>query len=102
MLTGGRGRRRFHERGVRVYFYPGMTHVKALLVDGWSCLGSGNLNHVSLHLSQEENIATADPAFAAQLKHDLFDEDFGRSYELNEPISVNWMDFMADTVLKGS
>lgn len=23
--------------GVRVYFYPGMSHVKALLVDGWAC-----------------------------------------------------------------
>ena len=90
-----------HEHGVRVYFYPGMTHVKALVVDGWSCLGSGNLNHLSLHVSQEENIATADPAFAAQLRHDLFDEDFGRSYELNEPISVDWVDFISDTILEG-
>ncbi len=90
-----------HEHGIRVYFYPGMTHVKALLVDGWSCLGSGNLNHLSLHLCQEENIATSDPAFAAQLKHDLFEEDFARSYELNQPISVDWVDFMADTVLQG-
>ena len=53
-----------HQHGVRVYFYPGMTHVKALLVDGWACLGPGNLNHLSLHLCQEENIATSDPAFA--------------------------------------
>lgn len=90
-----------HERGVRVYFYPGMSHVKALLVDGWSCLGSGNLNHLSLHLCQEENIATSDPAFAAQLRHDLFDEDFARSYELTQPISVDWADFIADTVLQG-
>lgn len=90
-----------HQHGVRVYFYPGMTHVKALLVDGWACLGSGNLNHLSLHLCQEENIATSDPAFAAQLKHDLFEADFARSYELNQPISVDWADFMADTVLQG-
>ncbi len=90
-----------HEHGVRVYFYPGMTHVKALLVDGWACLGSGNLNHLSLHLCQEQNIATSDPAFAAQLKRDLFEADFARSYELNQPISVDWVDFMADTVLEG-
>src|SRR5208337_5665420 len=31
------------EHGVQVYFYPGMTHVKALLVDDWACLGSANL-----------------------------------------------------------
>jgi phosphatidylserine/phosphatidylglycerophosphate/cardiolipin synthase-like enzyme len=90
-----------HEHGVRVYFYPGMTHVKALLVDGWACLGSGNLNHLSLHLCQEQNIATSDPAFAARLKHDLFEADFARSYELNQSISVDWVDFVADTVLEG-
>jgi len=39
------------QHGVRVYFYPGMTHVKAMLVDDWACLGSGNLSHMSLRLS---------------------------------------------------
>jgi phosphatidylserine/phosphatidylglycerophosphate/cardiolipin synthase-like enzyme len=89
------------ERGVRVYFYPGMTHVKALLVDGWSCLGSANLNHLSLRVNQEQNVATSDPAFAVQLKRDLFEEDFARSYELKEPVSVGWVDFLADLLLEG-
>ncbi len=88
------------EHGVRVYFYPGMTHVKALLVDDWACLGSANLNHLSLRLCQEHNIATSDPAFAARLKRDLFEEDFARSFELTEPISVDWVDFMANLVLE--
>ena len=88
------------EQGVRVFFYPGMTHVKALLVDGWACLGSGNLNHLSLRLNQEQNIATSDPGFAACLKHDLFNEDFARSYELTEPVSLEWMDFLADLILE--
>ena len=89
------------EHGVRVYFYPAMTHVKALLVDGWSCLGSGNLNHLSLRVNHEENIATSDPAFADQLKRDLFEQDFSRSYELKDPISVDWVDFLADLALEG-
>ncbi len=88
------------QKGVRVYFYPGMTHVKALLVDGWSCLGSANLNHLSMRLCQEHNVATSDPAFTARLKHDLFEEDFARSYELTEPVSVDWLDFLADMVLE--
>jgi phosphatidylserine/phosphatidylglycerophosphate/cardiolipin synthase-like enzyme len=88
------------QQGVRVYFYPGMTHVKALLVDGWSCLGSGNLNHLSLRLNQEQNIATSDPAFAACLKGELFEEDFARSFELKEPVSLEWMDVLADLVLE--
>jgi cardiolipin synthase len=89
------------EHGVRVYFYPGMTQVKALLVDDWACLGSGNLNHLSLRVNQERNIATSDPGFAAQLKRELFDADFVRSYELAEPISVDWVDFLSDLVLEG-
>ncbi len=82
--------------GVRVFFYPGMTHVKALLVDDWACVGSGNLNHLSLRLSQEENIATSDHEFISRLKRDLFERDFARSYELTEPLTVNWLDFLAD------
>ncbi len=88
------------EHGVRVFFYPGMTHVKALLVDGWSCLGSGNLNHLSLRLNQEQNVATSDPSFAATLNHDLFGPDFARSYELKDTISVDWVDFLAEGVLE--
>jgi phosphatidylserine/phosphatidylglycerophosphate/cardiolipin synthase-like enzyme len=89
------------EHGVRVFFYPGMTHVKALLIDDWACLGSANLNHLSLRVCQERNVATSDPAFAARLKKELFEEDFSRSYELTEPVSIEWVDFLADLVLEG-
>ena len=89
------------EHGVRVFFYPAMTHVKALLVDDWACLGSANLNHLSLRVNQEQNVATSDPGFAALLKKDLFEQDFARSYELTEPVSVDWIDFLADLVLEG-
>ncbi len=103
--TGGRGNlviaNYFLEHHVRVYFYPGMTHVKALLADGWACLGSGNLNHLSLRLNQEDNIATSDPGFAAEIKQQLFDQDFAHSYELKHPISVDWLDFLADILLEG-
>ncbi len=89
------------EHGVRVYFYPAMTHVKALLVDDWSCVGSGNLNHLSLRVNHEQNIATSDRGFADSLKKELFEQDFARSYELKEPVSVDWVDFLADLVLEG-
>ncbi len=90
----------FHAHGIRVYFFPGMTHVKALLVDGWALVGSANLNHLSMRLCQEQNVASSDPGFAARLKHDLFEADFRRSYELTEPISVDWIDFIADMVME--
>jgi len=89
------------QHGVRVFFYPAMTHVKALVVDGWSCIGSGNLNHLSLRVNQEQNVATSDPEFAARLRRDLFEADFARSYELTQPISLEWVDFVADVLLEG-
>ncbi len=89
------------QHGVRVYFYPGMTHVKALLVDGWACLGSGNLNHLSLRVNQEQNIATSDPAFVGRLEQELFQSDFRHSYELTGPITLDWMDLVTDLLLEG-
>jgi phosphatidylserine/phosphatidylglycerophosphate/cardiolipin synthase-like enzyme len=89
-----------HQHGVRVYFYPGMTHVKAILVDDWAALGSSNLNHLSLRLCQEHNIATTDPAFVGRLKNELFAPDFSRSSELSEAISIDWMDVLSDLVLE--
>jgi cardiolipin synthase len=84
--------------GVRVYLYPGMTHIKALLVDGWACLGSANFNNLSLRLNQEHDLATSDPQFAARLKRELFETDFAKSHELTEPIAVTWTDHLVDSV----
>jgi cardiolipin synthase len=89
------------EQGVRVFFYPGMTHVKALLADDWACVGSGNLNQFGLGLCQEHNVATSDRAFSTRLKHDLFEEDFTHCYELTEAVPLEWKDFIADFALEG-
>jgi cardiolipin synthase len=89
------------QHGVRVFFYPGMTHVKALLADGWACVGSGNLCHLNLRLTQETNVATSDPEFAARLRRELFEPDFARSYELQQPIAVDWVDFLSSLLLEG-
>ena len=87
------------ENGVRVYIYPGMTHVKAMLVDGWACFGSANFNKLSLRTNQEMNLATSHPATARQLREQLFDVDFAKAYELNEPMEVSWTDLLAETIL---
>jgi len=85
--------------GVRVYLYPGMTHVKAMLADGWACFGSANFNTLSLRLNQEADLATSDPGFAARFKQELFELDFDKSSELKEPVSVSWSDHLADSIL---
>jgi len=87
------------ENDVRVYVYPGMTHVKALIIDGWACLGSANFNHLSLRLNQEVNVATSDPATVERLRRELFEVDFDKSHELREPIPVGWTDHVVEELM---
>lgn len=84
---------------VRVYLYPGMTHIKALIVDGWACLGSANFNHLSLRLNQEVNVATSDHETVERLRNELFEVDFDKSHELKEPIPVGWTDHVMEEVM---
>jgi phosphatidylserine/phosphatidylglycerophosphate/cardiolipin synthase-like enzyme len=87
------------EQGIRVYIYPGMTHVKALLVDGWACFGSANFDALSLRLNREDDLATSNPAFAARFRHDVFEADFNRSRELQEELPEERGDNLADLLL---
>jgi len=85
--------------GVKVYLYPGMTHIKAALIDGWACFGSANFNRLSLRRNQEINLATSDQKIAAELKQQLFETDFNKSHLLKEPIQLNWTDYIAESIL---
>jgi phosphatidylserine/phosphatidylglycerophosphate/cardiolipin synthase-like enzyme len=85
--------------GVRVYFYPGMSHVKALLVDGWVCFGSANFDALSLRLNREGNLATSDPGFVARFRREVFDTDFAKARELKGDIAVDWSDHVSDALL---
>jgi cardiolipin synthase len=78
------------KNGVRVYVYPGMTHVKAALYDGWACLGSANFDKLSLRVNRETNVATSDPVFVGRLQQELFETDFARSRELVKAPSTGW------------
>jgi cardiolipin synthase len=80
------------QSGIRVYVYPGMTHVKAALYDGWACVGSANFDKMSLRISQELDVAFSDPATVARFDQALFQKDFARSRELKTPVPVEWLD----------
>jgi cardiolipin synthase len=87
------------KQDVRVYFYPGMTHVKALLVDGWVCFGSANFDALSLRLNREVNLASSDREFSARFGREVFETDFAKCRELKEAVSVGWSDHLADAIL---
>lgn len=86
------------EHGIRVFIYPGFSHVKASIFDGWACVGSANFDRLSLHLNRELNIASSDPEVAEQLLERLFEPDFLSSPELTEPVPERWVDHLVEIV----
>jgi cardiolipin synthase len=71
------------DAGVRVYIYPGFTHAKAMLADGWAMFGSSNMDWLSHAVNYEMDVATSDPDIASRLLRDLFMADFRRARELH-------------------
>ncbi|MDH3630263.1 MAG: phosphatidylserine/phosphatidylglycerophosphate/cardiolipin synthase family protein [Gammaproteobacteria bacterium] len=86
------------KHGIRVYIYPGFSHVKAAIYDGWVCVGSANFDRLSLRINRELNIASSDPKVAGQLLERLFVPDFLGSPELTEPIPERWIDHLVEIV----
>ncbi len=86
------------EHGIRVFIYPGMSHVKAALYDDWVCLGSANWDRWSFRINKELNIATSEPAAVRELKERVFEADFAASVELTEPFPERWSDYLLEIV----
>jgi cardiolipin synthase len=85
-------------RGIRVYRYPGFSHVKAAIYDDWACLGSANLDKMSLRVNEELNLATSHKDVVEALKNQLFDPDFEKSAEMSRPLEENWSHYLAEIV----
>ena len=77
------------ENSIRVFIYPGFSHVKAAIFDGWACLGSANLDKMSLRVNEEMNLATSHSPTVAALMARVFDVDFAKSAEMTEPLQQN-------------
>jgi cardiolipin synthase len=82
--------------GIRVYINPGMSHLKAAIYDGWACLGSANLDNLSLRTNREMNLATSHPPAVDELFRRVFAPDMETSAELTEPLPSNWADYLAE------
>lgn len=84
--------------GIRVFVYPGMAHSKAAIIDGWLTAGSANLDHLSLRVNDEVNIATSDPGAVSALRERLFERDFEASTELQQPLPTQLTHWLAEVV----
>jgi cardiolipin synthase len=71
------------EAGLRIYEYqPGMTHAKALMIDGrLAVVGTTNIDNRSFEHNDEVNVAFRDPEVVARLTHD-FEADLKQSAEV--------------------
>lgn len=86
------------EHGIRVFVYPGMSHVKAAVIDDWACLGSANWDKLSFRTNKEINIATSHPEYVESLLRQVFRPDFEQSVELTEPFPERWSDHLAELI----
>ncbi|MGH9165373.1 MAG: phospholipase D-like domain-containing protein, partial [Acidimicrobiales bacterium] len=63
------------DAGVRIFEYQRtMLHAKVLIADDWCNVGSSNLDHRSLGLDSELNVAAHDPALVAELSAQFLDD----------------------------
>ena len=86
------------ENGIRVYIYPGFSHVKAAIFDGWVCVGSANFDRLSFRLNRELNLAISHPEVARHLLEQVFEPDFRTSPELTKRIPDRWVDHIIEII----
>jgi cardiolipin synthase len=90
---------RLLKAGVRVYLYPGMTHVKALAVDGlWAYTGTGNFDSLSLRRNRELGLSINAGPMVQEIEERLFLPDFKPEWELTEPLPVTPLDYILELI----
>lgn len=86
------------DNGIRVYIYPGESHIKGAVYDGWICLGSANFDQLSLRMNKEMNIATSSPVAVQGFVDKVIVPDFEKSIELKQPLPKKWSDFLMEII----
>jgi phosphatidylserine/phosphatidylglycerophosphate/cardiolipin synthase-like enzyme len=87
------------ELGIRVHAFPGMTHIKAAIYDGWASMGSANFDKLSLKVNKELNLATSDPETVNALMEQVFIPDMLMSREIMSPFETTVMTHLAEIMV---
>ncbi len=80
------------KNGIRIFLYPGMTHVKASIYDDLAMIGSANFDMLSYDINREFNITFIDKFALQELENRLFEKDFKISEEIIHPNQINFGD----------
>jgi len=86
------------EAGANVYMYQPFSHIKAVVVDDWACLGSANFDALSFKINEEMNIAFSNKNAVQKLVGDLFLKDFRKAKLLTRDEVKGWGNFVAESV----
>ena len=86
------------QAGAKIYRYPGMTHMKAIICDGWASVGATNFDTHSLQISYEINIAYSDPHAVRTLARRVFEKDFALSRPLHPEDTRHWLNPLVETI----
>jgi phosphatidylserine/phosphatidylglycerophosphate/cardiolipin synthase-like enzyme len=90
---------RLLQAGIRVYLFPGMTHVKAMAVDGiWAYIGTGNLDPLSLRHNHELGLSISGSPMTGALERQLFQEDMRPEWEMTQPFPLTFQDWLSEWV----
>jgi phosphatidylserine/phosphatidylglycerophosphate/cardiolipin synthase-like enzyme len=85
--------------GVRVYIYPGTTHVKAASADSrWVYMGTGNFDNLSMRRNKEIGVSISAGPLIDEVEQRVFLPDFRDEWEIKEPLPVQFCDYLAEVV----
>jgi len=68
--------------GAQVFVYPRMTHLKVMICDDWACVGSANLDTLSMRINRELNLAFSQAAAVEKLNQTIVEPDFRKSRKM--------------------
>ena len=75
-----------------------MSHINAAICDGWLCTGSANFDKLSLKDNLELNVATSYQPAVRHFEEVLFEKDFKKSKEMQEPLKTTLKKLLAEIV----
>lgn len=84
--------------GAKVYIYPGITHLKAMICDDWASVGSANFDTLSMRINREINLVFPDRAAVRELEKNVFLPDFGKSRRILPHETEGIANSMAETL----
>jgi len=84
--------------GAKVYMYPKMTHLKAMICDDWASVGSANFDTLSMRINRELNLIFPDRTTVQSLEKVVFLPDFRKSRKVTQQETEGFSNILAETL----